>query len=244
MPSLTQEPSGSLTALKCAVAYNRYGAYCVPLASMHRPAAKMILHGEVYEPNTIEFMRAHCGTGDVVHAGTYFGDFLPALSPACQGTVWAFEPNLENYRCAQITLLLNGIRNVELRRSGLGANFEERALLTADADGFARGGSSTIVGDDVQSAGQVERVPMVTVDQVVPRDRQVSIIQLDVEGHEQAALTGALKTIARCRPVLVVELLAESTLLSSDWIAKNILSLGYQMTGTVHGNAVWLPDRK
>ena len=228
--------------LKCAVAYNCYGAYCVPLSSSHRPAATKILHGDVYEPHTLKFMMSSCGDGDIVHAGTYFGDFLPGVSQACQGKVWAFEPNLENYRCAQVTLLLNDITNVELFRSGLGAGRDNRPLLTADPDGLARGGSSKIVSGETPTLGQIEMVPMVSIDDAIPSGRRVSIIQLDVEGHEQPALAGALKTINRCRPVILVEILAESNLLSADWFAQNILALGYRMTGTIHGNAVLFPE--
>jgi FkbM family methyltransferase len=240
MAILTQEQFDNLTAMKCAVADNCYGAYCVPLSSKHRPAAHTVLSGDVYEPQTIEFMRSHCANGDIVHAGTYFGDFLPGLAPACQGTVWAFEPNRENYRCAQITLLLNDINNVELRRAGLGATNQEMPLLTADADGLPRGGSSQIVSDQTPPAGQIEMVPMVCIDDAIGSDRQVSIIQLDVEGHEQQALSGALQTITRCLPVLIIEILADSTLLSTDWFKKNILPLGYRMTGMIHGNMVFI----
>ncbi|MCK6370338.1 MAG: hypothetical protein L6Q83_03265, partial [Gammaproteobacteria bacterium] len=134
MPGLSQEQFDALDALKCAIGYNVYGAYCVPLSSRHRRAAMRILGGEVHEPQTVEFLRSHCDTGDVVHAGTYFGDFLPALSRACQGTVWAFEPNLENFRCATITVLLNDLRNIELRRAGLGAASGALPLLTVDTD--------------------------------------------------------------------------------------------------------------
>jgi FkbM family methyltransferase len=241
MTALTQEQFDALKALKCTVGYNRYGAYCVPLSSRHRPAATMILRGEVYEPNTIEFMSAHCGTGDIVHAGAYFGDFLPALSQACHGKIWAFEPNLENYRCAQVTVLLNELANVELSRSALGAQRETRALLTADPDGLARGGSSTIVTGPMMPEGRTEMVPMVTIDDTVPPDRPVSIIQLDLEGFELQALAGALKTITRCRPLILLEVLADSNLSSGGWFAANVLKLGYRMTGTIHGNAVFFP---
>ncbi|MCK6370339.1 MAG: FkbM family methyltransferase, partial [Gammaproteobacteria bacterium] len=94
------------------------------------------------------------------------------------------------------------------------------------------GGSSRFVEVDRPTSGKIENVPIVSVDEAVPADRQVSIIQLDVEGFEQLALAGALKTIARCRPAIMVEVRAESDLLSSDWLARNILKLGYRMTGT------------
>ena len=97
--------------LGCTISYNQYGGYCIPLSSSHRPAAQKILSNKVYEPKTIEFIRLNCGSDDVIHAGAYFGDFLPAISKGLnnESMLYAFEPNLENYRCALITLTLNNI---------------------------------------------------------------------------------------------------------------------------------------
>ena len=35
----------NMQALKCTIAYNKYGGYCVPLSSHHRPNAQYILGG-------------------------------------------------------------------------------------------------------------------------------------------------------------------------------------------------------
>ena len=74
-----QEVFPSINALKCEVAYNRFGAYCVPLSSKHRPAAQRVLRNAIYEEDTIEYMRKNNKGGDIIHAGTYFGDFLKAF---------------------------------------------------------------------------------------------------------------------------------------------------------------------
>ncbi len=233
-----------LDALKCSICYNRYGAYCVPLSSQHRPAAQLICAGDVYEPGTIEFLQANCGQGDLVHAGTYFGDFLPALSRACspRSRIWAFEPGMENFRCAQITILLNDLRNIELANAGLGERREMLRLLTMDKDGVAQGGASRVVAGEEPVAGSAEPVRIVTIDDTIPPDRPVSIIQLDVEGHEQQALSGALRTIERCRPIIMVEMLADSTLLTNDWLSQHIIPFGYRFAGAIHGNAVFRCD--
>lgn len=233
-PSLMSFQGDSGSVLQCCIAYNAYGGYCVPLSSRHRPAAKKILAGDIWEPATIEFLMSHCEGSDIVHAGTFFGDFLPALSQSLVpgAKVWAFEPQPENYRCALITAYTNGIENViELKNAGLGERRGSLAMMTADADGRSLGGSSRIVerSGDASSI----RVPIVTIDDVVPSDRKVSIIQLDVEGFEQPALSGALMTIRRCRPILVLETLPEG-----NWLSENILQLGYRIDGSLHDNTV------
>lgn len=228
--------------LECKIAANRYGSYCVPASSAKRPAAQAVLRGHVYEQDTITFMTAHCGDDDIVHAGTYFGDFLPALSAAIgpEARVWAFEPNSESYRCAEITMLLNGIGNVELRNAGLGESSSTSFLQTTNARGRALGGTSRIVSTVVPGTTG-ESVDVVAIDDVVPPDRTVGILQLDVEGYERQALTGAFATIRRCRPILVLEQQPSHTFLDDEWFADNVLSMGYELAGTMHLNRVYRP---
>jgi len=231
----------SQEALKCKISYNKYGGYCVPLSSHHRPAAQKILSYDVYEPKTIEYILENCSNGDVVHAGTYFGDFLPALSKGVVvgAKVWAFEPNPENYRCARITLELNDIKNTVLTNAGLGSEDKELLVTTRGVNGIALGGTSRIISENPNDGEGAEPVQIVTIDSVVESDRHVSILQLDVEGYEKEALAGALKTIRRCLPIIILEVLPGSTLLSSDWFLNNILSLGYSKTHDIHGNSIF-----
>ncbi len=231
----------SLEVLKCKVAYNKYGGYCVPLSSHHRHAAQKVLSNDVYEPQTIEYIINNCNNGDIVHAGTYFGDFLPALSKgaASGAKVWAFEPNSENYRCARITLEINDIENTVLTNAGLGNKHETLLVKTRDAKGRSLGGASRIISGQPNDEVGTESVQVVTIDDVVDSGRTVSIIQLDVEGHEKEALAGALKTIRRCLPIIILEVLPNSSLLSSDWFSNNILNLGYRKVHEMHGNSVF-----
>lgn len=232
------EAGADRRVLRCVTAYNTYGAYCVPSSSAHRPAAKMILAGEVYEPLTIEFIRSHCGDGDLVHAGAYFGDFLPALSRAAapDATVWSFEPNIENFRCAEITLALNAIQNVALTHAALGERSGVATMATRDASGRSLGGGSMIVETGSGRPGS-EAVPVVALDDVVPADRRVTLVHFDLETYEQKALEGSLGTIARSRPILVLE-----SVPSAEWIDANLHPLGYTTrTEKIHTNTVFMP---
>ncbi|ELR96285.1 FkbM family methyltransferase [Gloeocapsa sp. PCC 73106] len=231
----------SNNTLSCTIAYNKFGGYCIPRSSIHRPAAQKILKGDIHEKETIEFMTSKCGQGDIVHAGTFYGDFLPALSAACSPTakVWAFEPNPESYRCASITIMINNLSNINLINAGLGSTKNFATLVTKDHRGVNLGGGSTI---QELNSSEVDRgaitVPIVTLDEILPEDRQVSVIQLDVEGYEKQALAGAMKTIQRCLPIIILETVPEDS-----WMSENILSLGYSFNGKVLGiNKVFEPD--
>jgi FkbM family methyltransferase len=234
----TSATSNTGNVLNCLIAYNELGGYCTPISSNQRPVVQQILKGRVHESDTIAFIRKHCGSGDVVHAGTFFGDFLPGISAgmSTNAKVWAFEPNLENFRCAQITLLLNGIENVILKNAGLGETVSVQKMLIQTQDGINLGGASKIVNDT--GNGKSIDINIVSIDKTIPTDRHVSVIQLDVEGYEKEALAGALETIKRCKPILILEIEEKTDVTKTDWFSENIFSLGYEVTGRVHMNAV------
>jgi FkbM family methyltransferase len=229
--------------LNVSIAFNKYGAYCVPLSSQHRTLCQKILKGEVFEPDTIRYMTENAGEGDIVHAGTFFGDFLPALSRSVgEGRhVWAFEPNTENYRCAQMTITLNSISNVHLIQAGLGAKASKAAVLLEDSKGKGLGGCSKIV-DAIEDGTVTEQISVVTLDEVIPQDRAVSILQLDVEGYEEQALKGAIRLIKRCRPILILE--DDQGVTNSSWFKENVLALGYEIAGKLHYNTLILPEER
>jgi len=234
-PRITS-PLEELDSLSCMIAYNKYGGYCLPLNSIQRPALQATLRGRVWEDETVDFLRSNCQGGDIVHAGTYFGDFLPALSQACDDNrvIWAFEPNPENFLCAQITCLINRLENINLHNAGLGETDESGIMNTIDAKGRSMGGSSTIIDSNSSiNLENTEEVRIVSLDALIPNDRHISILQLDVEGYEKQALLGALDLIKRCLPVLIIE-----TLPDVEWLEENLFSIGYVITGVVQKNSI------
>ena len=227
-------------SLKCKFAQNCYGGYCIPVSSIHRPAARIVSNGGVYEKETIDFIRKYHDGGDIVHAGTYFGDFLPGISKACSSEqrIWAFEPNPESFHCAEVTILLNKIKNVCLKNGGLGNVETSMVFETSDKIGKPLGGGSYFnIG--ASRIGDKNRVPIFTIDNEVPKDRTVSIIQLDVEGCEEIALIGGIKTIERCKPILILEVNPKSRLLTGEFFKKTIIGMGYKKIRKIHSNIVY-----
>ncbi|HYD11015.1 MAG TPA: FkbM family methyltransferase [Acidimicrobiales bacterium] len=222
-------------ALDCTLAANAHGVYCVPRSSAHRPACQAILRGGVWEPDTVALLGAERPSGDIVTAGAFFGDLLPALARSRRdgALVWAFEPNAENHRCAAVTVALNDPSTIRLQHAALGPAAGVADLVTTDAAGLPLGGGSHVVSSG-DAAGHVESTPVAAIDDVVPTDRDVAAIHLDVEGFEEQALSGALRTIERCRPLLVVE-----NVPSPAWFDEHLAPLGYAVAGTVHVNTVY-----
>lgn len=222
-------------AVDCVIGRNRYGVYCVPQSSKHRPAARTVLRHGVWEPETIE-MLVRAAVGDVVHAGTYFGDFLPAVAKSRRlsgGTVWGFEPNKDNYQCAKATQILNGLTNVVLTPAALGSERGSTFLRTRNARSKGLGGASHVVEEPWSDDAGVEEVAVETIDGVIPSTRVVAALHLDLEGHEEAALQGALYTITRCNPDLILE-----TLPSEQFFEAVLQPLGYRAHDPVDHNFV------
>lgn len=212
---------------------NEYGRYCVPEGLERRPASRAVLAGKVYEPDTIRFMRKHAGDGDIIHAGAFFGDFIPALSTALapDARLWAFEPNPGNHAAASRTVALNDLSNVTLTNAALSNRDGEVLFQTRDEEGRSLGGLSKFVTEDGPG---VEPVKAVMLDYTVPLDRKLSILQLDVEGHEKQALKGAWHLIHRWQPVLILEYLGQA-----QWISRTFRGLNYSKIGKLHGNFVY-----
>ena len=221
--------------LRCVIAYNRHGGYCIPRTSIHRPCAQTILGGGVFEPPTVAALEDHGRRGDVVHAGTYFGDMLPAIARACGKTrlVWACEPNHDSFRCASMTVAINGLTNVRLHHGALGDRSGFATLVVSRQSGEPLGGGSRVVEGARADPSRSYQVPMLRIDDLVPAERPVSLIQLDVERHERQALTGALATIRRCLPAILVE-----TLPDDAWLATHLAPLGYRQAGMVGPNTL------
>lgn len=200
-------------------AENELGRYSIPRKAKHRPACQAVLRGEVWERETLQFLCDNA-SGDIIHAGTFFGDMLPALSRH-YANVWAFEPNPDSFRCAEETIRLNRLSNVFLRERGLGAEECSASLKTRNKWGRYLGGGSKIV----ERAGNVS---VVSIDHSIPAERHIGMIHLDVEGYEPAVIAGARKTIERCRPILVLETM--------------VAVPGYKLVDRINGNYV-LRDR-
>lgn len=219
-----------------APARNEYGVYRVPEGLEARPAARAVLAGQAFEPDTLRFMRAHAGQGDIIHAGAFFGDFIPALSTALApgARLWAFEPNPGNFAAAQDTVALNGLTNVTLTHAAISNTDGTVLFRTRDSTGKSLGGLSRFVTEDGDG---VEPVPAVMLDFTVPLSRPVSILQLDVEGHEKQALRGAYHILHRWRPILILEYFA-----STQWLTRSFRNLPYKQIGKLHENYVYAVD--
>jgi FkbM family methyltransferase len=144
----------------------------------------------MYQPQHIERSLALCrGRRVAVDAGAHVGFWSYYLALAF-ARVHAFEPSELFAQCFERNVRA---KNVALHRVALG-EAEKTVALEVDA----RNTGATHV-----RSGAAGEIPMRTLDSY--RLQEVDFLKVDVEGYERQALEGARETLARCRPVVIVE---------------------------------------
>jgi FkbM family methyltransferase len=178
--------------------------------------------GELCEYHMLDWMVAQMPRGGVwVDAGANVGNHALVFSLLADKVV-AFEPMPQNFALLEKNLAVQ--ETIELRPS----NVVALRLGVGDAPGWvsaARGGT----GQNCQwiLAGEGSgRLQVVRIDDIVPRTEDVRVIKLDVEGMEEKAIEGAIKTINRCRPELFIEIWEEDAL---ERIKVGLAQLGYKL---------------
>lgn len=197
-------PQKRTFGIRTAVVRFDGAVYYVPRYGAHRPVARRILREAYAAPSLHELVATVMSRrpGSMVHAGTFFGDMLPSFSRKTRGTVYAFEPVLENYLLARTATIENDLQNVILMHAGLGTA-PGLARIETRGPHRHRGGSSQIIANPHRHTFRVQPVSLVSIDQFAIAD--LSLIQLDVEGYELPVLQGAVESIRKHQPVIVVE---------------------------------------
>ena len=176
----------------------------VPSKAAHRPAVRCFVNGKYYENIshlTYKAILDYKGNGNVVHAGTFFGDMLHTFSKSAN-MVFAFEPVLDNYILAKKNAQNLMLENVILHNAGLGEVNSILKVFTGVQNGVFAGGGSTFAHKS-QANGIFESAPVFRLDDLPISD--VVLIELDVEGFELFALRGAKAMIERDKPIILVE---------------------------------------
>lgn len=113
------------------------------------------------------------------------------------GPVVAFEPNPIYAR------RIEGIKGVRLERTALSDHVGHATLhIPLDSQGQAAGGWATL---ENRPAVEMASNILVQVHTLDSYGLAPGFLKIDVEGHEEAVLRGALETIRQSRPTILVE---------------------------------------
>ncbi len=161
----------------------------------------------VLEPSVQEALHRHVRPGDVVFdVGSNIGFFslLAARFAGPAGRVESFEPVAAAAAAIRANAALNGLSTVSVHEVAVSDHSGVEAFLLDEEEGWShlanRGGN--LEGTTRRS------VRLVSLDEEIDRDALPipSVIKLDVEGSEIAALTGLRRTLLTHHPIVICEL--------------------------------------
>ncbi len=186
--------------------------------------------------------------GDLfVDVGANIGSYTILASAVCGANVVAAEPVSSTFERLRDNVRLNRAESrVDLRKVGLG-NTSGELLFTSTLDDM-----NHVVTDS--SSEPVERVAAVTLDGLLD-GRAPTFLKIDVEGHEDAVITGAAQTLAKPELLgLIVEVNDDHPM--DRFATQSLLRAGFESYGyepfsrTLEpaaprsGNTLYLRDRK
>ena len=152
-----------------------------------------------------------------IQAGGYCGIF-PKLFSQLFETVYTFEPDVDNFYC--LTLNCKDA-NIIKNQSALGNNHE---MVTVHRRVDSNRGMHVVVPDEGSF------VPTYRIDDLVLA--YCDMIILDVEGYEINILRGAIDTIAKFKPVVIVED-------TNEEIEELLNKYGYTKRSTTHRDTIY-----
>jgi FkbM family methyltransferase len=160
----------------------------------------------------------------VVQAGGNCGLFIKEYSKLFN-MVYTFEPDPKNFYC-----LVNNVpeRNVVKLQACLG---NSRQLLGLKIKKYNAGVTRVSNDPGYIPTMLIDDLSLVSCD----------LIHLDIEGYEFFALQGAVETIKRCKPIIVIEWLNYGRLYSIDehTVLSWLSNLGYHEIGKVYSDVVF-----
>ena len=171
--------------------------------------------------------------GTAIDIGANLGEWTVPLARAVgpEGRLLAIEPAPRAAAALEKTLAANALRHAAVLRCALG-EADGSAELAMPLVTSARADTGTARVGPAAAGHETLEVPLSRLDTLVALHRldRIDFVKIDVEGHERRVLDGAAASLARFRPVLVVETGHEGA--GERALIRNRLEdLGYRMLG-------------
>jgi FkbM family methyltransferase len=224
--------------------YQRYDVPEVGSFFIDDPAdmiKQVIVAGDKWERHSFDLLAEHIVPGSVVievgaHIGTHTVRMGQLAGP--WGRVYAFEPQRKIYRELHHNLALNGVTNVVALRMAVGSG-ETRIIEMNPATPGNEGGTGVGAGGDAAELRSLDSFGF----------ERVSLLKIDVETYENEVLDGALDTIRRNRPVMLIEIMGghDPETASPDVLERiavtreKIEALGYSVTQVFKHDYIAVP---
>lgn len=193
-----------------------------------------------YQPTILKACLAEISQGDVVlDLGANLGTFtVPFAKAVRSGTVHAFEPQRVIFQLLCANVFINGLPNVWTHNVGLSDSNRSSKIKTkyrADYTYFDKMPfSQCTVSDEVGEAIELRTLDSYGFE-------KIDLIKIDVELHELQCIQGAMETLEKCRPVIVMELPERrpDQITIAKQVRELLIGLGYNIEPIVRKSGDW-----
>ncbi len=163
-----------------------------------------IIENGVFEPASTKVVQRLLNKGDIVlDVGANIGYYSVMMSKLVgdAGRVVCFEPTLHYQGVLKENIAVNKLKNVELYGVGLSDKESESEIQIGD-------NSATLHVPGGLTLKKSERIKLVDLDSFLEAHPlpKIDFIKVDVDGHEPLFLQGARRTLAKYRPVVLLEI--------------------------------------
>ena len=191
-----------------------------------------------YEPIETGFVQSVLKPGQTfIDIGANIGWFttLAGQIVGAAGRVYAFEPRPNTCERLRMTVAENGYRHVEVRQAALGP--APGRMTVASLVRMRNPGGTWLLATETLLANLREgegyerfEVDVIRLDDLALES--CHLVKIDIEGAEQLALSGAVETLKRFRPIIVSEVnpdpLQQVSGVSASEYVSFVEGLGYR----------------
>ena len=204
------------------------------------PAVGQHVKRDRYEPDVTAVFRDRLRPGmHVLDIGANIGYYtmLSASLVGPSGSVTAIEPNPVSAKLLEASRRANSFDNVIVLQVAAG-----RALGLLVLHGSYGNVMTSAAPAEAAALLNSTTVPSFKVDDLIPRNKNIDFVKIDVEGAEYNALLGASDLIKRCHPTIVSEF-SPSTMPGISGVdgrqyLRFLLDFGYTMAVIEGGGAL------
>jgi FkbM family methyltransferase len=195
------------------------------------------------------FWLNHDLKGLVVYDIGAFHGLLTLLFARTARQVISYEPNTKNHARLTDNLGVNGVKNVTVRKVGLGSEVSDATMvasaLTPGGATIESGTVDALVHSNLRVVS--EQVHITTLDDDIRENSLPTpdFIKIDVEGAELPVLVGARKTLLTHKPQLFLEIHGETMDLKRKNVAAVVAclnDLGYDNIGHIESGTTIRSD--
>lgn len=155
-----------------------------------------------------DFVKKNLAGKLFIDGGAFCGDTALVLNEFNPKQIVCYEPNKYNYEILNKVIEINNLSNVSTVLAALGETKGSQELSVYNNDKLDLG-SSLLNNDSFDKHLKADSyvVDIETIDDISnPDNLEVGLIKLDVEGFELEVIRGALKTIKKDKPVLILSI--------------------------------------